>query len=249
MSEQRFDDTLLESFIEGFYGYGNFEGDYWFVGLEQGGGNSFEEVQKRLEVWNSNGRPALEDAAEYHRAIGLGHFFDPAKPKLQSTWARLIRTLYGYEGHEAADTKASEIKTYQRDQFLRSKSNECSIELLPLPSPSMNKWLYADHSELSYLSSRADYRARFAQQRADTIRQHIDQYAPKFVMFYGLHPEYTTWWRYIADIDFITVQIVSKFSAEFAKVDETTFIISRHPVAHGTTNEYWHELGKTIAQY
>ncbi len=31
------DDHLLQDFIDGFYGYGNYNAPYWFVGMEGGG--------------------------------------------------------------------------------------------------------------------------------------------------------------------------------------------------------------------
>lgn len=249
MQERKFNEDMLIAFIREFYGYGNWGGDYWFVGLEQGGGNSYDEIQKRLEVWDSNGRPSLENAATYHRAIGLDHFFDVEKTKLQSTWARLIRTILGYEGKSSDNTKIKEVKEYQLNHFLRDTSNSCSIELLPLPSPSMNKWIYKNHSDLPYLESRYIYREKFASDRANTIKQRILEHQPKFVMFYGIHPEYVAWWEYIAGRTFTTIQITPKFSADFLKSNSTIFVISRHPVAHGTTNEYWHQLGETISKF
>lgn len=33
-----------------FYGYGNYQADYWFVGMEEGGGDTFDKVSKRLAV-------------------------------------------------------------------------------------------------------------------------------------------------------------------------------------------------------
>jgi hypothetical protein len=40
---------LLQDFICGFYGYGNLGAKYWFIGLEEGGGTSIDEIQHRLE--------------------------------------------------------------------------------------------------------------------------------------------------------------------------------------------------------
>lgn len=78
-----FDDHLLTEFMNKFYGYGNFATPYWFIGMEEGGGDSFEEVAQRLTVWKQRGRRELEDVADYHMALGITHPFD-AKPKLCS---------------------------------------------------------------------------------------------------------------------------------------------------------------------
>ena len=37
MAEQ-FDDLLLDEFAHNFYGYGNYGGQFWFIGMEEGGG-------------------------------------------------------------------------------------------------------------------------------------------------------------------------------------------------------------------
>ncbi len=36
------DDALLEAYMDGFYGYGNLAGPYWFIGMEEGGGDSLD---------------------------------------------------------------------------------------------------------------------------------------------------------------------------------------------------------------
>jgi hypothetical protein len=45
-----FDDAALEEYATNFLGYGRPDAPVWFIGMEQGGGNSFEEVQKRINV-------------------------------------------------------------------------------------------------------------------------------------------------------------------------------------------------------
>src|SRR3954453_10104373 len=81
MTEQ-FDDQLLEEFVQNFYGYGNYSGRHWFIGMEEGGGKSFSEVAKRLKAWADREKCELDDLAEYHTAIGKAEWFnDP--PNLQ----------------------------------------------------------------------------------------------------------------------------------------------------------------------
>ena len=43
-------DEILEKYIQSFFGYGNLKSDYWFVSLEEGGNNSEEDIQKRLNI-------------------------------------------------------------------------------------------------------------------------------------------------------------------------------------------------------
>ena len=47
-----FDDTLLADFAQTFYGYGDYNGDYWFVGMEEGGGDSFQYIENCIVTWD-----------------------------------------------------------------------------------------------------------------------------------------------------------------------------------------------------
>ena len=109
MAEQ-FDDLLLDEFAHSFYGYGNYGGQFWFIGMEEGGGDSFAEVAKRLEAWALRGRREIDDVAEYLAAIGITHLHND-HPKLQSTWSGLIRILLSSNG-ETPTTE--QVREYQR---------------------------------------------------------------------------------------------------------------------------------------
>lgn len=49
------DDQLVDQFIHTFYGSGTYSASFWFVGMEEGGGISLEEVTKRLAIWQELG--------------------------------------------------------------------------------------------------------------------------------------------------------------------------------------------------
>src|SRR5690554_4960378 len=100
-TDQYFDSDLLHSFMNTFYGYGNDQAHYWLVGMEEGGGNSFENVQLRLQTWKNRGESEFEDLAKYHIDIGEPKFFTDVKDfKLQRTWNKLIRIVMAIEGHQ-----------------------------------------------------------------------------------------------------------------------------------------------------
>lgn len=47
---------LLTNYVENFYGYGNLNSDYWFVGKEETGGETYQKINSRLINWkNLNG--------------------------------------------------------------------------------------------------------------------------------------------------------------------------------------------------
>jgi len=155
-----------EPFIERFFGYGTWSAPVWFIGMEEGGGASLAEVETRIGTWQARGANELEDLAEFHRAIGVTRHFGE-RPALQSTWAKLIRVLFGLRG-EAADTER--VRSYQATQLGRQGSETALVELLPLPSPSTSHWLYRDISDISYLATRELSRARRAAARPAIAR-------------------------------------------------------------------------------
>ncbi|UBF26189.1 hypothetical protein K9N68_32520 [Kovacikia minuta CCNUW1] len=237
-----FDDPLLQHFMNTFYGYGNYKGDYWFVGMEEGGGNSFTNIVRRLQDWDHRGRLELEDIVTYHAEIGVKRFFG-SHPKLQPTWNRLIRIELSARGK---DVHTENVRAYQKEHFGRQNSTNCLVELLPLPSPSLGHWLYAQHSQLPYLISREDYTKHYAPHRAEHLRQHMHEYKPKCVVFYSISLGYVYWWKRIAGVEFRKIDASDPLY--IAKNEHTLFAITRHPVAKGVKNEYFHQVGKMLHQ-
>lgn len=237
------DDGNLEEFMGNFLGYGNLCSDFWFIGMEEGGGNSFEEINARLNHWVVGGKKELEDVVEYHEKFGMEYFFND-KPKNQPTWNKLIRIILASEGDKLS---LDDVKYFQKSKLARTDSNNCLIELFPLPSPSATNWVYSEISKINYLKSRSIYKNHLICSRAKSIRDKIKTHQPKFVIFYGNNPEYREYWSLIANTQFQKIDIGEK-SGYTAKVDGTLFIIVNHPVSTGITNEYFHSIGKLTAQ-
>ena len=128
-----YDDALLNDYINGFWGYGDLSAKHWFIGMEEGGGDTFDEVQQRLEQWDKRGRHLCEDLYDYHIDINVPKWFQKKAP-LQATWNKLIRTLLSYKGN---NPDKEDVRTYQisvssveeRDY----KLGEMQSILLPLP--------------------------------------------------------------------------------------------------------------------
>lgn len=234
-----FDDQLLHDFMHTFCGYGNFHGAYWFIGMEEGGGDTFEEVSRRLTVWTHRGRQTLEDVAGYHIDLGITHPFS-GKVKLQPTWAKLIRVLLSAEGR--TPTK-EDIRACQQQQWARRSGNTCLLELLPLPSPSTQHWLYAEHSRLPELASREQYRTEWAPQRVFVLRRFIAAYRPRAVICYGL--SYRQHWEEIAGAAMLPAldgEIYAHTSTD------CVYVAMKHPAATGVSSDYFHTVGRFIRE-
>lgn len=239
--EKYFDDGLLETFAKTFYGYGDYNGPYWFIGMEEGGGDSFENVNKRLSEWNKRGKQELEDVAEFHRAIGIGELFNDS-PKLQPTWNKLIRILLSAKGQEYIQTE--DVREYQRTLLGKAaKGENCLIELFPLPSPSTNHWIYAQHSKLAQLINRPTYKEHYINTRTNHVRERIDQYRPGVVVFYGI--TYLDYWQRIVTNPTCSFDQTRK--PYLARRDGTLFVVTDHPAALGLESEYFQNVGKRIA--
>src|ERR1035437_1687295 len=147
------DDLILDQFMTSFFGFGSFEAEYWFIGMEEGGGSSLEEASNRLATWEKGGEKELEDVRAYHEALNLNRYFsDPVA--LQPTWTQLIRIYLVSNG---LPDKIENIKAFQKEELGRKVGNTCLLELMPLPSPGTNRWNYAQWSDLPGLHTRKLY--------------------------------------------------------------------------------------------
>jgi hypothetical protein len=232
------DDELLQEFMHSFYGYGNYRGDYWFVGMEEGGGNSVEGVARKLATWESRGKRELEDLVGEPGTTGVSRYFTE-NPPIQRTWGGLIRIMFSIEGRSAT---TDEIRRYQRDLLGRSDGNTCLLELLPLPSPSTGHWLYKDYSQLLYLTNRETYKNELIAGRSAHLKKRIEKYKPKVVVFYSVG--YGPYWKQIAGVDFSLAEVDGVYVGQN---DHTIFAITKHPAAKGITNEYFRRVGELIA--
>jgi hypothetical protein len=230
----------LRAFMNTFMGYGDFNADTWFIGMEEGGGNSVEDVRTRIGTWAKRGGRILEDCAEYHHAIGAGHLFTSPVRAAQSTWDWLMRAQLMSEG-KANDAAAS--KVMQAEHWLRSGSNTCCIELLPLPSPNTNIWHYDQFSDDPTLRNRARYKASMLPTRISAIRNAIHEYKPRNVVFYS--KQYLAHWQQIAGMDFVEID-----GLQIARSGDTSLICTMHPTAQikgfGKKIAYWEKVGARL---
>lgn len=219
------DNNALRGFIDHFFGYGELEAPIWFIGMEEGGGASQDEIEARLATWVARGRPQVDDLAEFHLAFGDGSRFVENAP-IQSTWKELIRVMLLLNGK--TPTRET-MRAYQIAEFGRKGNGVALLELLPLPKPSLKAWPYAawtcpnSFPELHTVDS---YKDQVIPQRIAAIRELIAQHAPKAVVFYG--KKYLAHWEAISGAEF-----VDALAPHYVDVGNTTFVLLPHPVAFG----------------
>jgi hypothetical protein len=233
------DPQLLRDFMRGFFGYGHLGAKYWFVGLEEGGGTSIDEIRHRLETWDALGRPPVADLHEFHERAGITRW-SVARPPLQSTWKQLIRVILTAEG-QPSDLEA--IRTYQRNLLGRRNGESTLIELMPLPSPSTAQWLY-DSARLEMIRDRASYSAAILGERIAAIRELIAAHQPGIVVFYGLNRRDA--WSSIAGRPLIDSD-AGPFA--FHSTPATLFLMTKHPVAWGAKNVEFEAAGRFVGRF
>jgi len=226
--------ALLTEFIENFFGFGDPNAKYWFIGMEEGGGNSSEKFEKRVSAWDQMGKNTLVDVKEYHELIGINRFFEEPV-KLQSTWNKLIRIYLTANGYSHG---TDDVRVFQKEQLGRTGKDTALLELLPLSSPNINVWLYPNWTNLPLLWSRESYRSKVLPLRVKSLRKLIDEYKPKVVVFYGQTNE--EYWRMVIGSPFRPYDLLD---LKYAKTSETVFVSIKHPVYTGLTNDYFHRIG------
>lgn len=240
------DSSLLDNFANTFYGYGNLKGRYWCIGMEEGGGNSLEEVACRLSTWKADGEPELEDVVSFHNAMRQGHWFAPPVT-LQTTWSKLIQIIMSCEQtfreKGAGEIPTSEVRLFQQKSLARSGGNNCLLEIMPLPSPGTGTWLYGNWSDLPWLVARETYIKHYQKRRMNHLMERVAKCKPAVVIFYGLG--YQAAWDSIAGI---MLPVARGGPIAVAVNNGTVFALVSHPAAHGVTSQYFHGVGVAIAQ-
>lgn len=245
-------DTLLKEFMTSFYGYGNLEGNYWFIGMEEGGEATPTEIISRTEAWEKLGKETLLDNYEFHTEINRGyHFVKDAK--YQRTWGGLIKILHSIKSEETPTLQ--KVKRYQSEQLGRSNSENCLLEVFPLPSPNTNDFPYKDMTSIEYLKTRELYKEYLADKRIKKLNGLIFKHKPKFVLFYSSSSEYIKYWSKISGVNFEQVDkdVIVKsgrkdLKAQFKFKNGTCFAVTHHPTYSGVSGEYLHKIGQRMRQ-
>lgn len=234
------DDRFVDQFIHSFYGYGTYNAGFWFVGMEEGRGNNLDEVSRRLEIWQELGGRELVDITNFHFRLNIPEYFtDPVK--LQRTWMQQARMVLIAQGKRAS---LADIKAFQRDKIGRQDQETCLLELLPLPSPSINTWHYDQWSNLPFLKNRETYRQYCFPWRCAHIRAQLLTHQPRVVVFCSFG--YKDLWQQIAGPK---VLFIEDSGAWVGKTDNTLFLITKHPTTIGIKNAYFEQVGAMIFEH
>lgn len=233
------DPDLLRAYASSFYGYGNYRGKWWLVGLEEGGGGSIADIEWRLRAWDDRGRRELEDVSIFDPSPSHGKWWTQ-RPPLQPTWRKLIRLMHAAE---VRPTDADSLRTSQGSGLGRTNSDNCILELMPLPSRSIGSWIYGDIQALPELRSREAYQDQLAATRIARLRERIAEHAPRVVVCYGTDRRAA--WERVTGTSFKRTELDDLYTVATL---QTLFVMTKHPTRRGVTNAYFEDAGRIIGQ-
>lgn len=206
----------LRAFMRGFFGYGTYSAPFWLIGIEEGGGASCDEIERRLAAWYAHARPEVDDLVAFHETAKIA--IDTTSP--QSTWGPLIQLVLTAKSEPA--TRAA-ILEYQRTFLGRDGSETCLLELLPLPKRNASDWRYDVWTDLPELRNRAQYERDSIPHRVNFIVRALSAHHPRVAVFYGRRK----FWRQ-------RLKLSGSFENpmyDSARIGPTTVILTDHPGA------------------
>lgn len=235
--------SLLSTFMSNFFGYGNLNAPYWFIGKEEGGGKDLAENFRRILTWEGFGGTTTVDTIKYHQRLG---FTEHQLTRIQPTWTKLIQILLVLEGK---DPQSIDLRReYQRNHLGRASGSNCCMELMPMASRSTTLWHWQKmFAEYFGYKNRHDYFAQVAPERRLQLKKLITIHKPKVVVFYSSQQSYIDQWRLIAEVEeWNWVNISKSFKYGWARKNGTLFIITPHPTTHGIRNTDFPVVGEFI---
>lgn len=227
----------LSDYMSRFIGFGCPTAPVWFIGLEQGGGESLVELQRRVSAWQESGAGELADLRDHCERIGEHRWHGP-RPRIQPTLGKLVRLLLAAQ-RQVVDTES--VRYHQAEKFGCASGESVIADLMPLPSRNVSTWIYSSLIGVPDLESRESYLRRYRPKRVALLREAIHAASPKAVVFIGSSE--TNTWAEIAGAAFAE----GSEGAAWARVGPTRFVVLTHPTAYGSRNAYFEDVGRSLA--
>jgi hypothetical protein len=117
---------------------------------------------------------------------------------------------------------------------------------MPLPANNTNAWPYAPLSaSVPALADRARYRATYKAPRIAMLRGLMERSAPRAIGCYGLG--YREAWSALAGEALHPITVAGR-TCLVSRLTAPLVLATPHPVAHGSTSQFWEEVGATLRE-
>jgi hypothetical protein len=241
------DDEILK-YIYGYYGSGNLKAPYWFVGMEDGGGKTRNEVDQRLLAWVEQNRPIVVDLPKYSEKFEANKWFE--KGIIQPTWKYLIALLLAQNN---IPVLKENVRDYQKEKFGKLNGENCLLELMPLPCKNIKfeEWKYHKwYPDVNILKDKQTYITHVRPQRIKYIRQLIKKYQPELVHFYSTSNDFVDAWEEISmQKHWLEYQTLSGLTVKYCLFNGTVYLITPHTVVPGLKYSDFESIGKYLKPY
>ena len=212
-----------------FRGYGNPAGRYWFIGMEEGGSNPWEELAGRADKWGE-----IEDLARVCR---------PWAPNLDltkcitPTWWIMCRVIGRLSGKPWRDTDF--VREYQSTRLGRRDGETFLTELLPLPKKNIGDWPFG-----FLYPTRQDYEDAVRPDRIEGLRELFADHKPKYVFCYGK----ANWKHYKSVFRDAEFTPILDGAAQIATVGKSTIALTAFldPTIVGKVEVFVEQLGHEV---
>lgn len=233
---------LIQNRIDNFWGYGNLDGKYWFIGMEEGHDLDDDALERRFtETFDKNTVDIIKGMTTVKDHL---KWFKQPWSKIQKTWKGYIIIKLFLELGTMPDTES--IRSFQLNKlgrkFINNVPNDHAIlELMPLPASSSAEqhWVYKGMG-IADLCDRKTYLGKYKPNQIIKLRNLIKKYKPELVVFYSKN--YLEDWNKVAGCDLEEIQKDQYIGSNGG----TLFCALPHPVAHGVSNADWDCWGQEI---
>ncbi|MEO6045064.1 MAG: hypothetical protein ABIQ47_14265 [Tepidiformaceae bacterium] len=165
--------TLAESFqvLNRFKGFGEPKSALWFVGIEEGGEWSLEDLQSDLVELYAKPQPELDGRAN-----------QKGKPHRTPVYPIASRVALGLFNPSRTFT-SDDVRDFQHRKLGRWKSDTFLTNVYPLGKKSRTAW--PEHYQLLGFKSAAACRASVVEDRLALLRELRQKHAPRLVVCHG----------------------------------------------------------------
>jgi hypothetical protein len=200
------EDTLVISLerLLGFIGFGDPDPRVVLAGLEEGFRTTRPDKVQALrdELILRSSYPAniidLRDSFVSHdiAEVALASLGSP-------TWRNISHIMLAHRGQTHEEHTPGNLRAYQQ-RFLGAKtSGSLLIELMPLPSPTMEDWLYSQIPEIgAEYPNRPTYREKVWPTREKLLRGVFERVRPSLVVCYGKGRDWRDFRNLFRDVSF-----------------------------------------------
>jgi hypothetical protein len=160
-----------------FVGYGNPNGHFWFMGMEEGSGG-IDDIQPNIDIRLKYFDPSIMDLSKAHTHLGW-------PKKLPSVWIYMARIVRAIGEEKAIDWwDIEKAKIYVCEQLGRESEDTFLTELLPLPKRQASKWPLLYKQSFGY-KSRKIYEDEILCSRKPKLKALLHDKKPKYLFCYG----------------------------------------------------------------